>query len=97
MNKFSAMDDSSRGDWNIQIDRIVIDGIPLTSYQQQVLRESLEAELGRMFNGRGMPGGMGCIRGKVVGEPISLRESGAVPVQLGKQIAATVYNSLSVE
>ena len=96
MNNLPVMDNHGIADWDIQIDRIVIEGVMLTSYQQQQLRASLEAELGRMFEGRGIPGNMRNFRGKVTGAPIVLGEK-AAPVQLGKQVAASVYSSLSGE
>jgi hypothetical protein len=97
MNNSTVMDNSRIVDWNIQIDRIVIEGFSLTSYQQQQLKDSLEAELGRMFAGRGVPVGMRSVQGKVVGPSIRLQGSRPAPVQLGKQIAASVYNSLPGE
>jgi hypothetical protein len=110
MSKFLVMDNQGIADWDIWIGRIVIEGIVLTSYQQQQLRASLEAELGRIFEGRGIPGNVRNIRGKVTGEPIRLEsgpvqpeernapvqlEGRKVAVQMGKQVAASVYNSLS--
>lgn len=89
------MDSGAGIDWNIRIDRIVIEGIPLTRYQQGLLKEALEAELGRMFAGRGISGEIKAVRGKVVGETIPLQGRGGGPVQLGKQVAASVYKSLS--
>ncbi len=79
----------------IQIDGVVIEGIVLTSYQQQQLRESLEAELGRMFSLRGLPGDLPSFPGKISGETIRLQDRKPAPVQLGKQIASSVYKSLS--
>jgi len=90
------MDNRDIPDWDIQIDRIVIEGMVLTSFQRQQLRMSLEEELGRLFEGKGIPGNMRNIRGKVTGVPIELGEK-AAPVQLGKQVAASVYSSLSGE
>ncbi|HVW61053.1 MAG TPA: hypothetical protein VHC48_13480 [Puia sp.] len=90
------MDNRDIPDWDIQIDRIVIEGMVLTSFQRQQLRMSLEEELGRLFEGKGIPGNMRNIRGKVTGAPIELGEK-AAPVQLGKQVAASVYSSLSGE
>jgi len=88
------MDNRSHADWLIQIDSIVIEGIPLTTYQRGLLKEALESELGRMFAGTGMPGEKGGMRGKVVGEPILLQDRGGGPVQLGRQIAASVYKTI---
>ena len=81
--------------WDIQIDRIVIEGIALTSYQQQQLRESLEGELGRMFRGRGINEEIRPVQGKGAGATVALKGSGSVPMELGKQIAATVFKNLS--
>ncbi|MBN9385063.1 MAG: hypothetical protein J0H74_30185 [Chitinophagaceae bacterium] len=89
------MDNRGIVDWNIQIDRIVIEGIVLTSYQQRQLKESLEGELGRMFDGRGAKEGIRAIQGKGEGATVVLRGAGSVPMELGKQIAATVFKNLS--
>ena len=91
------MDDGGSVDWIIEIDRIVIEGVPLTYYQLEQLKGSLTAELERMFAGRSMPGIMRPVQGKVTGAPVQLQGSSPVPVQLMKQVAATVYKSLSGE
>ena len=97
MNNLSVMDNRDTVDWNLEIDRVVIEGIPLTSYQQMQLMGSLEAELGRLFSGKGMPRDVRTIQGRITGAPVELRGSGSAPVELGKQIAATVFKSLSGE
>jgi|GEM_PF-1015045 len=91
------MDNGAAINWDIQIDRIVLDGIQLTRYQQMQLKESLEAELSRMFAGKGMPGDTRAVRGKISATPIYLPPGKPGPVQLGKQIASSVYSSLSGE
>lgn len=88
------MNNQDHAEWNIEIDRVVIEGIRLTSYQQQLLKESLQAELGRMFTDRAMYGDMNPTRGKVFGAPIRLSGPDPAPDQLGRQIAASVYNTI---
>ena len=39
------MDNQDHAEWNIEIDRVVIEGIRLTSYQQQLLKEKLRRDL----------------------------------------------------
>lgn len=88
------MNNQDHAEWNIEIDRVVIEGIRLTSYQQQLLKESLQTELGRMFTDRAVSGDVKPARGKVFGTPIRLSGPDPAPDQLGKQIAASVYNTI---
>jgi hypothetical protein len=90
----SVMDNRDMVDWNLEIGRVVIEGIELTAYQRTQLKETLEAELGRMF-ASGAPDGIRSVSGNLKGEAIRLDGSKPAPVELGKQIAATVFKSLS--
>lgn len=42
---------------DLRIDRVVLDGLPLTASERDLFRAGLEAELGRLLTERGLPGG----------------------------------------
>ena len=50
--------DNQNTEMNIRIDRVVLDGISLTSYEQQRLKESVETALTGLFLTNGIPAGI---------------------------------------
>lgn len=78
----------------IHIERLVLDGLPITAHQGDVVRAAVEAELTRLLTADGLSAG--------------LLQSGAVPVvsggaiqpatndpgALGQQIAQAVYGGI---
>ena len=81
---------------NIQIDQLVIEGISLTSYQQQRLKESVETELTGLFLTNGIPAGIESAA-RIKSDAIQLQGQSPTPFTLGKQIAESVYNGLASE
>jgi hypothetical protein len=82
---------------NILIDRIVLEGFSFTSYQQHQLKQIVETELSSMFLNNGIPQGIGKQPVRIKTDAIQLSEQKPAPVQLGKQIAASIYNGLTSE
>jgi hypothetical protein len=80
---------------NIRIGHLVLEGISLTSYQQHQLKETIETELAAMFTKNGIPGRMRSLPSKIKSNNIQLQDQKPAPVPLGKQIAASVFNSIT--
>lgn len=80
---------------NLHIEKLVLEGIDLRPAQRQHLQDALETELGRLLAQGGIPGELAA-----GGALPSLRangfemSSGRDPVQLGQQIARSVYGGL---
>jgi hypothetical protein len=82
-------------DLNIRIDRVVLHGISLTSYQQFRLKESVEAELNGLFSVRGVPSVIPEAPMKIKADAIRLDSQKPAPDQLGKQLANAIFNSIT--
>lgn len=80
---------------NIRIGHLVLEGISLTNYEQHQLKETIETELAAMFTKNGIPGRMNSLPPKIKSNNIQLQEQKPAAVPLGKQIATSVYNSIS--
>ena len=83
---------------NLHIDRLVLDGIPLDSYQRPVLQQALQGELVRLLaNGNLNPDFAGGIAIHRLTVPdIQLAEN-SQPTQLGQQIAGALYGGIGHE
>lgn len=79
---------------NIRIGHLVLNGIPLAHYQQQQLKNTIEAQLKEMFSTKGIPSKMEAIPGTLKGSTIHFDQQPSAH-QLGKQIASSVYYGLS--
>jgi hypothetical protein len=86
---------SSASPANIQlnIDRLVLDGVNLNPRERQQLQSSIEAELGRLLGEQGLHAGLvqGLAVPKLTAAPVQMS---AAPEQLGRQIAASVYGGI---
>lgn len=82
---------------NIQlnIDRITIEGIPLSRLQQRQLKAIVEAELGRLLTEKGLASHFsdGFSVPTIPVEAMQLKPN-LTPTQLGQQIAHTIYGGL---
>lgn len=90
-------DDITDTELNIRIDHLIIEGITMTFYQQQQLKESIETELAGFFSDRGIPKGIESARARIPGESIQINGQQPEPNGLGKQIAASIYNGLAID
>ncbi len=81
---------------NIEIERLVLEGISLTFYQQQQLKEAVEIELGKIFLTNGIPKIIEPIPERITGNEIQLEARHPKPDSLGKQIATSIYNGLKI-
>jgi hypothetical protein len=86
---------SVRPDIRLQIDRLVLDGIPLPAEQQRILRGALEGELTRLLETDGDPfrPSSGLALHRVCGPMID--PASGDPVRLGHQLARAVHQSLA--
>ena len=77
---------------NVHIERLVLDGLPVTSSQGSLVQAAVEAELARLLTAEGLSAD--CLAG---GAMPSLRAGGihlmkdSNPTQLGQQIARAVH------
>lgn len=82
---------------NLHIERLILDGIDLTPRQRHLLQTSATAELTRLLSERGMAphltGGIALSRLSTG----AVQLSGDNPVQLGQQIAQSVYGGIGHE
>ena len=77
---------------SLRIDRLVIDGVPVDVAQQGGLRAAIERELTRLIDHEGI-GAAGGARPALLAPPIQVTAAPA-PVELGRQIARSVYEAL---
>jgi hypothetical protein len=79
---------------NIRIGHLVLDGISLTYYQQQQVKEIVEVQLKKMFSENGLPSKLETVRATVKSQVIHLNQQPSAH-HLGKQIATSIYKGLS--
>jgi hypothetical protein len=80
---------------NVQIERLVLDGIAVSAAQRPHLQAALEAELGRLLTEGGLAPSLarGAALPSVVAPGIQLSPTGG-PGHLGQQIAYAVYRGI---
>ncbi len=77
---------------NVQIERLVLEGVPISPSQGRLLQGAVEKELGRLLRGEGLPekwqggGAVSCVPGGMI-QLMPERN----PNQMGQQIAQAVY------
>jgi hypothetical protein len=78
----------------LQIDRLILDGISLSQAQRPLLQTSVETELGRLMMEGGIEWGSG---GSVpsLSTPAIQLSPGGNPTQWGHQIAHAVYQGMN--
>jgi hypothetical protein len=79
----------------IHIDRLILDGLPITHSQGPMVRAAVEAELTRLFTENGLAANLqaGVAVPSMSATAIQLA-SGSNPSQLGTQIAQSVYGGI---
>ena len=80
---------------NLHIDRLILDGVNIPHHQRHLLQASVKAELGRLVLEGGVSPGItnGGAVPQVNAKRIQLGASNN-PVQLGRQIARSVYGGI---
>ncbi len=80
---------------NLHIERLVLEGLPLTQRQGPLVQRAVEMELARLFAGGLLTTGLrsGGTIPHAAGTPLQLARE-ASPRQLGTQIAQSVYEGL---
>ncbi len=81
---------------NLEIDRLVIEGIIMTGHQQRLLKRAVQTSLKDLFAERGIPEGMSSVSStaRVQGETIRISAPETEPAHLGRQIATSIYGGL---
>jgi hypothetical protein len=80
---------------NIHIERLILDGLPLTRNQGALVQAAVEAELGRLLTERGLAASVqaGGALPSVRADAMQLKAD-STPAQMGQQIAQAVYGGL---
>ncbi|MGA9365505.1 MAG: hypothetical protein WBW16_14170 [Bacteroidota bacterium] len=78
---------------NLHIERLILDGLPLTSSQGVLVRAAVEGELTRLL-AAGMPGVTGGALPSVQGSDLQLSPQ-ISPKQLGQQIGRAIHAGLN--
>jgi hypothetical protein len=79
----------------IHIDRLILDGLPVTHHQGPLVQAAVEAELTRLFTENGVAANLpaGIAVPSVRANAIQLT-SGSDPAQMGTQIAQSIYSGI---
>ena len=80
---------------NVNIERLVLEGVSVPPSQRPLLQAAVEAELVRLLTAEGLGAGLrsGGVVPRVPGGTIQL-SSESNPTQLGQQIAQAVYGGI---
>ncbi len=80
---------------NIEIERLILDGVSISPSQRPLVKAAVESELGRLLAEGGLASdlGSGAAAPRVSGGTIQLT-SESNPSQLGQQIAQVVYGGI---
>ena len=82
----------------IRIDRVTLDGMPITAAHAPSVRAAIESELGRLIVEQGLPGGLAGGRPRGGATPSlrapDTRVAREHPADAGRRIAGAVYRSL---
>jgi len=77
---------------HIQIDRLILDGVPVNRDQRPVLQAAVEQEVARLVAEGGIAEGSGSKRVRSHGRAGTIRPArNAVPEEWGRQIGRAVY------
>lgn len=79
--------------FNVHIERLVLDGLPVTSSDGSIIQVAVETELARLLAGQGLTGLSAKAVPHVPGGPIELARE-TKPAHLGHQIAQAIHTGL---
>jgi len=81
---------------NLHVERLILDGLPVTSHQGPLVQAAVEAELTQLLTSEGLAGSLnsGGATPRVNAPDIQLNGDNS-PAQLGRQIAQAVYGGLT--
>jgi hypothetical protein len=82
---------------NIHIERLILDGLPISHSQRPMVQAAVEAELARLLTNDGLAPGLqtGGMAPRIPGGDIQLTGDNN-PKALGQQIAQAVYGGIGV-
>jgi hypothetical protein len=81
---------------SVYIERLILDGLPVTESQGPLVQAAVEAELARLLAERGLASGFqaGGALPDVRTDGMQLK-GGSTPAQMGQQIALAVYGGMA--
>jgi hypothetical protein len=80
---------------NLQIERLILEGVDLSPRQRRQLQAAVEAELSRLLSENGLPPSLQN-GGTIPKLPASLNVTqNSNPTQMGEQIAQSIYGGLN--
>jgi hypothetical protein len=80
---------------NIQIERLILEGVSLPRSQRSLLQAAVEAELSRLFSVNGLPPSLQN-GGTIPKLPANINVTKTIdPTQMGQQIAQSIYGGLN--
>lgn len=82
---------------NLHIERLVLDGVNFVPSQRRLLQASVETELTRLLTAGGLPAGLAQGIALPRLSASGIRITGNNPVQMGRQIAHSVYGGIAHE
>lgn len=77
---------------NIDIEKLILEGVPISPSQAQLLQAAVAAELERLLANEGLPDNL-LSGGVAPGGAIQLKP-GTNPTQMGQQIAQRIYRGM---
>jgi hypothetical protein len=80
---------------HVHIERLILDGLPITHHQGALVQAAVEAELGRLLAERGLAPGLqaGGALPSVRADAVQL-QAGNTPTQIGQQIGQAVFGGI---
>jgi hypothetical protein len=80
---------------NLNIERLILDGLPIAPEQSHLVQVALEGELGRLLAANGVGAGLqsGAALASIRPGAIQLGPNSG-PAQIGRQIARAVYSGI---
>jgi len=79
---------------NVHIERLVLEGLPVTGPDSPIVQAAIETELARIVAGQGLSGLSSYATPRVSGSPIELAYD-AKPEPVGHQIGRALFNTLA--
>jgi len=78
---------------NVHIERLILDGIPVTHGEGADVQVALETELVRLLTEKGLGGTAGGAISSISGDPIRLTDTSKAS-NIGNQVAGAIYASI---
>lgn len=77
---------------NIDIEKLILEGVPISPSQGRLLQAAVETELARLLANEGLPNNL--LSGGVAPSNAIQQKPGTNPTQMGQQIAQRIYRGM---